>query len=100
MTMFCKLQIKEDGHSFFNIKSFKISRFQVLHFDNAVARRRTRSNDKLEPIRDVFKIRSPHLFMTLDEQLYLEDMTHFAYFLFKNQANVGNLKWIFERTVF
>ena len=67
--MFCKLQIKEDGHSFFNklwaIKSFKISRFQVLHFDNAIARRKTRSDDKLESIRDVFKIRS---------QIYKMDM--------------------------
>lgn len=75
--MFCKLQIKEDGHSFFNklwaIKSFKISRFQVLHFDNATARRKTRIDDKLESIRD------PHLLVTLEEQLYSENVAHFGY---------------------
>lgn len=44
-----------------NYEPLEVSQFQGFkywHFDNAISKKITRSNDKLEPVRDVFKISS------------------------------------------
>ncbi|XP_029651769.1 piggyBac transposable element-derived protein 4-like [Octopus sinensis] len=75
-----QLWSQEDGRSIFN-KIMSRGRFQqilqVLHFDDASARRKKRSDDKLVPIREVFQMWNqnlqdgcvPSTCMTVDEQL-------------------------------
>lgn len=60
MTVLCKLWIKEDAcPNYETLKVFKILKFEILNFDNAVdnavARKRTRSSGKLEAIRRCVK---------------------------------------------
>lgn len=75
-----QLWSKEDGRPIFN-KLMSRNRYQqilrVLRFDDASSRRRNRSTDKLQPIRDVFEewdlnlrdAYTPGPHMTVDEQL-------------------------------
>lgn len=56
MTVLCKLWIKEDAcPNYETLKVFKILKLEILNFDNAVARKRTRSSGKLEAIRRCVK---------------------------------------------
>lgn len=57
MKIFCNYVAKILG----TVSSTKLLTIQVLDFNNACPKKRTRNNDILEPIRDEFKIWNQYL---------------------------------------